>query len=187
MRNYGRLQEACRDGSQRATAWLAATVGERTGRRATVRQAATVAGGRRERQERRRRKRRRGRPQSAKDGQMHQVPKGVATNGRQSYGACVRRTEASCYVRDKRRETKQLYALAAVGAKRTQQSPRAYPQRPRRWRTNMIQPKPHLSRARANAVIDLTGFHGLTGFGSESSQPPTGLHRTAKSCPKAAP
>ena len=143
--------------------------------------------GRWERQERRRRKRRRGRPRSAKDGQMRQVPKGVATNGRQSYGACVRRTEASCYVRDKRRETKQLYALAAVGAKRTQQSPRAYPQRPRRWRTNMIQTQPHLSRARANAVTDLTGFHGLTGFGSESSRPPTGLHRTAKSCPKAAP
>ena len=32
-----------------------------------------------------------------------------------------------CCVQDKRRETKPLYALAAVRAKRTQQSPRACP------------------------------------------------------------
>ena len=59
VRNYDRLQEARQDGSRWATAC----------------QAATVTGGREEQWEGR--KRRRGRPRSAKDGQKHQVPKGL--------------------------------------------------------------------------------------------------------------
>ena len=62
---------------------------------------------------------------SAKGGLRRTVAKATthACEGRKK----ILRTETGCCVQDRRRETKQLYALAAVRAKRTQQSLRACP------------------------------------------------------------
>ena len=69
-----------------------------------------------------RRKRRRGGPRSAKGRQKHRVPKGVATDGRRSYDARMRRTETNTAL------CSRCHARQAHGL----------PQRPR----TIIQPKP---------------------------------------------
>ena len=154
VRSCDGLREARRDGSPWATAWQAATVarrrgtmddGRRRGRRPwspedegrwTTGDGAVGGPGRRRKRDDGRQKRRRGRPRSAKDGQKHRVPKGVCDgrpprlrcrNAKDGNKILRKETGSSCCVQDKRRETKQLYALAAVRAKCTQQSLRACP------------------------------------------------------------